>query len=412
MSITFGVSTEPVVDVVVLAWKNAELLRSCLVSLAASAGAPEYGVRIVLNGAEPAVRRLVADEVTGATIVDLQENVGYGLACDLGATGSAARYLVFLNDDAVADPRWLAELVAAADTGTAAVLTSLLLEPDGTIQEAGARVDAEGQPVLFGTGLTAAEAESAGLLTPREIGYGSGAGMLVRRELFESIGGFDIRYAPAYWEDVDLCLRLRGLGHTVELVPSARLTHRGNSSTADIPLFREYAVLHAHDVFQTRWAEALRAAPPAEAEAGTIGAVPALSREDAMAEPFEPRDPDVSTGVALGIQRAFADWLGRELQLARTDARETHERLDELDEHARGLATRIDELAAAIRDHVRQIDELTAERDQLKADKADLHERLAASEIRADAAERLAAEVHSSVSWKVTAPLRKLKGQR
>ncbi len=306
----------PVVSIIVLAWHLTDQLVACLRSVRGSADAPPYEVVLVLNGADAAVRAIVADQVSGVTIVDLEANVGYGGGCNAGALRARGRYLVLLNDDAVVDPGWLRTLVAAAERDeNVAAVASLLLNPDGTVQEAGSRVLADAGTVQLGAGSTVDEARRAGLLTPREIDYGSGAGLLLRQSAFEAVGGFDPRYEPAYYEDVDLCFRFRAAGWSVRLEPGARVTHVSGGSTSKDRRFRVFAGERSGALFTQRWAATLAAAPPAEELSAVCD--PALS---VIADPpATVRDADAPAKTALGIVGDYRDWLLRQLDRAEED---------------------------------------------------------------------------------------------
>jgi hypothetical protein len=69
-------------------------------------------------------------------------------------------------------------------------------------------------------------------LAPRLVGFASGCSLLVDRELFDALGGFDEGYYPAYYEDPDLCRRIWAAGRAVAVTPASRVTHRESSSTS------------------------------------------------------------------------------------------------------------------------------------------------------------------------------------
>lgn len=311
VSLAFPLRDTVVADIVLIAWKRVDTLRSCLESLLAMTDAPPFGVRIASNGATDEVRTFLRDEVTGVTVVDLAANVGFGAGCNAGATGSTAEHLVFLNDDTVVSPDWLAALVGAAANHTAGAFASVLLNENGTVQEAGSRILGNGDPLPCARGLAPQQARALGLLADRTIDYGSAAALLVRRELFERIGGFDLTFKPAYYEDVDLCFRIAAVGSTVELAPSAFVTHYAGASTSDDTLFRDYASFHAHDVFIERWARSLRSAPPDAAPAvSTLTVDPADWSSDSVTPlPAGPLDSDSALRLALEIRTEYAQWL-------------------------------------------------------------------------------------------------------
>jgi GT2 family glycosyltransferase len=350
--VAFPPADAPVASIIVLAWHLTDRLLNCLRSLRDSEDAPPFELVLVLNGADAGVRTHVAEEVRGAVIVDLDANVGYGGGCNAGALRSSGKYLILLNDDTVVEPRWLRTLVAGAEADPRiGGLATVLLNADGTVQEAGSRVTSGAGTLQFGAGLTPEAATKAGVLAGREIDYGSGAALLLRREAFEGVGGFDQKYEPAYFEDVDLCFRMRKAGWSVRLEPAARVMHLSGASTVNDRRFRTFAARRSGDVFKQRWAATLAAAPAPDAPLTAI-CDPRLSAvEDA---PSAVRNPVPSLMIALGISADYRQWLLiqldraeeaaiREASLRETDAEE----IRRLTEDAAHLRNRLEGLESA-----------------------------------------------------------------
>lgn len=350
MTLAFPAADNAVADVVIIAWRRVDTLRACLESLLAMTDAPPFGVRIAANGATDEVTAFLRDEVTGVTVVELEENIGFGGGCNSAAAGSRAPNLVFLNDDATVDPHWLSALLTAADDSGAVAVGGLLLNPDGTVQEAGSRVREDAGTLQFGAGLTIEEAQASEFLTLRRVDYASGASLLVRRDAFEAHGGFDEVYRPAYFEDVDLCFRLAAAGEAVYFAPAARATHESGGSTPRHARFRTYASDHAGDLFKARWHDTLATAP-----AGTdpIERLCAVSPPDLESVPPAEHSAD-ARATALGIQRAYTAWLESRLDTVspREDALQAaleveRRRADSVDERVRELNEQIASLTEA-----------------------------------------------------------------
>lgn len=316
-AVVFSTPAEPVASIIVLAWRLTDELLECLRSLASSEAAPPFEVQLVLNGAGQAVRDLVSSQVRGAHIVDLEANVGFGGGCNAAALRSRGTYLILLNDDTLVPPHWLATLVNAAVTAPkrTGAIASVLLNPDGTLQEAGSRVLSGAGTVQFGKGMAIATAEQAGLLARRPVDYGSGAALLIRRDAFDEVGGFDARYEPAYYEDVDLCFRLRAAGWQVLLEPDARVTHSSGASTDRDRRFRDFASDRSGSRFISRWAPTLAAAPEPAAPIRML-CDPILSADNLVDTPDEVRDPLPSTRTALEIAQGYQVWLNQKLDQA------------------------------------------------------------------------------------------------
>ncbi|MDQ1608705.1 MAG: hypothetical protein QOE16_1437 [Microbacteriaceae bacterium] len=349
----------PLTSIIILAWKLVDELRGCLQSILDSADAPPYEVILVSNGARPEVQAFIEDEVVGAHIVTLPENIGFGGACNVGAAVARGRYVVMLNDDTIVEPGWLATITrAAAETG-AEIIASTLLNANGTLQEAGSRVLTGAGTVQLGSGLSLPEAQDLGLLTRRQVDYGSGAALLVTREAFEGLGGFDPVYRPAYFEDIDLCFRSKVRGGIVLLEPSARVTHVSGGSTEGEIRFRTFASDHAGRAFIRRWSATLATAPTADAPLSELCTIlPPVSDDLTGPETTDgANEADDAVTTALDIQRTYARWLNARLDDCE-DAGTRFERRQEVLEselhtewqRAESFGNRVHELTARLED--------------------------------------------------------------
>jgi GT2 family glycosyltransferase len=331
-AVALPVTDSPTVSVVVLSWRLGAQLLSCLAALAGQVDAPPFEVVLVQNGASRAARA-AASQVTGAVVVDLTENAGFGGGCAAGAARARGTSLVFLNDDAVVDRGWLAALTARADAPDRPVAVgSLLLDTDGRVQEAGSRVLSSAGTLQLGRGATLDEARAAGLLESRPVDYCSAAALWVERSAFDRVGGFDELFTPAYFEDVDLQFRLRlRLGRSVVVEPSAVAHHASGASTGSDPLYREFLGLRNGRAFSARWAATLADAPEADAPLDDLCTV----REPLLAPPSADGDSDDhDTGLAEPHPAVAADylrWLSGEVSRLRADLLVAAERVDGLD---------------------------------------------------------------------------------
>jgi len=169
-------------------------------------------------------------------IIQNERNVGFAEANNIAALDRQTPYLVFLNPDAFPEPRWLAALLRTAREHPAAAAIG------STQVRYGAPDILDGiGDVLHATGLAyRAGYGKRGHVPPLgETFAACGAAMLVRREAFEAVGGFDSRYF-CYFEDVDLCFRLRLLGHRVLQTPDAVVAHVGGGSAGARSAFAEF----------------------------------------------------------------------------------------------------------------------------------------------------------------------------
>lgn len=231
------------------------MIRQCLESLRRHIGPSlSYEVLVVANGPPPAA--LAAIEATrwpAVRLIAMAVNLGFVGGCNRGAAQAEGEFLVFLNDDTEVLPGWLEALVDAADARSdIGAVGSVILFPDGTIQEAGCIVWRDGSTLGVGRGLSL---DTAPFDFLRPVDYCSGCSLLVRRTAWEAAGGFDDRYFPAYYEDVDLCLTLARKGLRTVLQPRSRVVHHESASSTT--LRRDYLVLRNREVFREKFATLL-----------------------------------------------------------------------------------------------------------------------------------------------------------
>lgn len=191
---------------------------------------------VVDNASEPSQRPKDGDFPAGAELIQSEINLGFAGGNNLAAMDRQTPYLVFLNPDAFPAPNWFAALIEAAKRfPAAAAIGSTQLRygaPD--------ILDGTGD-VLHATGLAyrAGYGKRRHIPPLAETFSACGAAMLVRREAFEAIGGFDSRYF-CYFEDVDLGFRLRLAGWRVLQAPDAIVAHVGGGSAGARSAFAEF----------------------------------------------------------------------------------------------------------------------------------------------------------------------------
>jgi O-antigen biosynthesis protein len=217
---------------------------------------------IVVDNASPGS---TADELAGALgpridLVRNPTNVGFGPAVNQAVARASGRWVAVLNPDTVVSVGWAEALVGelVASPAVAAAVPTLRFA-DGSLQEAGPTVYREGSTYAFGCAEPPDRPEH---FFRRAVPYASAACMVVRRTAFTAVGGFADAYAPAYFEDVDLCFAFAERGWSVVYRPDVVVEHlRGASSEpgrVQELLERNAAVLRA------RWPERLAVLPSYE----------------------------------------------------------------------------------------------------------------------------------------------------
>jgi GT2 family glycosyltransferase len=217
---------------------------------------PIYELAIVDDASrEPETAELLAS-LEGARVERNASGEGFGPASNRAAAGARGEHVLLLNTDALVQPGWLEPMLARMEDPGVGAVAPMLLNVDGTVQQAGAIVARDGSTRIYGDG----SAPDAGPVAfSRTVDYAAAACLLVRRDAFEALGGFDPLFAPAYFEDADLCLRLAARGLRTVYEPRARVVH-GLGATYGSQAIPDFAARN-RERFAERWRAVLEARP-------------------------------------------------------------------------------------------------------------------------------------------------------
>jgi GT2 family glycosyltransferase len=296
-------------SVIIPVFNKVEFTFQCLRSLLREVDFRDTEIIVIDNASTDATREVLSHFGGLVRVVENDANRGFVDACNQGANVARGRYLVFLNNDTVVLPGWLEALVETVERDErAGAVGSMFLYPDGRIQEAGAIVWSNGETFHYGWGRSTQDRR---FTFAREVDYCSGASLLIRKDLFDRLGGFDRRYAPAYYEDTDLCMGVRALGRKVVYQPHSRLYHfEGATAGTDTRAgFRRYQVIN-RGKFYEKWRERLahdhHAEDPRAAEraANRKWATQVAVFDDHTPTP----DRDAGSARMLFILRALSEW--------------------------------------------------------------------------------------------------------
>jgi len=245
---------DPLATIIVLGWRSAPHLLQCLQALSRIERTVSFEVIVTLNEPTPDLVRSLTECVHGARIIESRVNLGYGGACNAAAQLASGRYIVLLNDDTIVDRFWLGPLVETAECHPdIAAVGSLFLNVDGTLQESGSLLFADGSTMaVSGRGTGVAHRYD----WARRVDYCSAASLLVRKSIWDRLGGFDEVYYPAYFEDVDLCLRIQEIGCQVWLQPLSRVRHIQSASVNES--YKVFLTLRNRKQIVRRWSHVLK----------------------------------------------------------------------------------------------------------------------------------------------------------
>jgi GT2 family glycosyltransferase/glycosyltransferase involved in cell wall biosynthesis len=255
--VVFESAVDPVVTIVVLGWGSAPHLLDCLRSVSRIDRSVTFEVVVTLNEPTAELVTVLAEYVQGARIIQSRVNLGFGGACNAAAEIARGRYIVLLNDDTFVDRFWLAPLVETIEARSEiSAVGSMFLNLDGTLQESGSMLFADGSTKAAGDG-------GPGMAHrydwARRVDYCSAASLLIRKSTWDRLGGFDEIYFPAYFEDVDLCLRIQEIGQEVWLQPLSRVRHVRSASIAGS--YKAFLTLRNRRRLVQRWSHVLAQRP-------------------------------------------------------------------------------------------------------------------------------------------------------
>ncbi|MCF7800539.1 MAG: glycosyltransferase [Candidatus Marinimicrobia bacterium] len=253
-SVEKKVDRTALVSIIIPVFNKLELTKKCLKAIKENTRYSQYEVIIIDNASTDNTPDFLQkqSEISNYKVVSNDENHGFVKACNHGATEAEGEYLLFLNNDTEVQPGWLTSLVQLAERRPdCGAVGSKLVYPDGKLQEAGGIIFSDGSGWNFGRGNNPGH---PAFNFVREVDYCSGASLMIRKSLWDTIGGFDKRYSPAYYEDTDLCFAVRKNGFKVYYQPASVVVHyEGQTAGTDLNTgFKRYQKVNAAK-FLDKW---------------------------------------------------------------------------------------------------------------------------------------------------------------
>lgn len=233
----------PRVSILIINLNGSALLSDCLTALQAqSYPAKQIEIILVDNGSTDDSVAFVRKEFPEVRVIEVGRNLGFAGGNNLAARHARGKYLALINNDAVAEPEWLAALMHTIEVEQVACVASKMLSWDGT------RVDfAGGVMNIYGRAFGLDEGWKANgyYNQPSDLFFACGGAMLIQRDIFLELKGFDERFM-AYFEDVDLGWRLWLAGHRVRFEAKAVVRHRGQTTGKRFPVEQRYMLSEAN----------------------------------------------------------------------------------------------------------------------------------------------------------------------
>lgn len=305
--ITFPVHESASVSVIIPVHNNFALTYNCLKSIRQHMGKSSF--EIILVDDLSSDETLLASLIFNGTVRTVRNarNLGFVGTCNAGAAIARGKYLFFLNNDTlVTDDFWLDQLVQTfSEADRAGIVGSRLRFEDGKLQECGGIVWQDGSAWNWGR---ESDPMSSAFRFRREVDYVSGAALMIPRQLFSELGGFDYHFAPAYYEDTDLCFRVRKAGYRVYVQPGSTITHlEGRSNGTDLTAgLKRYQTINLHK-FVERWRSVLASYQPngqhVDKAVSRYIAKTALFIDDSVLTPDQDAGSNAALQHILSLQR-------------------------------------------------------------------------------------------------------------
>jgi GT2 family glycosyltransferase len=257
LRLQFPAVDEPLVSIIIPVYNEYRVTVNCLRALLEHTTGVSYEI-ILADDCSTDLTATIDERIANIRVVRGSENLRFIGNCNRAAGHARGRYLLFLNNDTAVCPDWLPPLVEVLETReSAGIVGPRLLFPNGKLQEAGAIMWRDGSAWNFGR---MDDPEKPDYCYLKETDYISGACLMIRHHLWQQLGGFDTRYAPAYCEDADLAFAARQAGYQVVYQPLSSVFHfEGVSHGTDLDAgIKQYQVRNQAR-FREKWAEVLDA---------------------------------------------------------------------------------------------------------------------------------------------------------
>jgi O-antigen biosynthesis protein len=244
----------PKVSIIILNWNKLEYTKKCIESIEDNTAYQNYEIIILDNGStEPGTKEYLRGS-RHKTVLS-SRNLGFAKGNNKAVPFAAGDMLLFLNNDIIAYKGWLEAMLKTIDEyPDCGIVGSKLLYPDGTIQHMGVAIGHKGSRYHLYKGYPA---DILPAITVNECEAVTGACMLMERDIFMSVGGFDEGFVQGS-EDIDLCFKVRNLGLKVVYCPSSVLTHFEQVSFREKGILFRKRITRLNDrLFMKKWGDSL-----------------------------------------------------------------------------------------------------------------------------------------------------------
>ena len=253
--LTIPLTDDPKVSIVIPVYNHYKETYNCIKSVIENTSGIDYEI-IIGDDCSTDETLEIKNQIHNVIVNRNQTNTGFTLNCNNASELARGDYILFLNNDTLVEEDWLSPLVSLIESDdTIGMVGSKLVYPTGRLQEAGGILWSDGSAWNYGN---CQDPNLAQFNYVKETDYISGAAIMIRRTLFEEIGRFDARYAPAYCEDSDLAFEVRKHGYKVVYQPKSVVYHFEGVSNGKILTagLKAYQVVN-QSKFMEKWRDVL-----------------------------------------------------------------------------------------------------------------------------------------------------------
>jgi GT2 family glycosyltransferase len=217
------------VSIIIINYQGLQHTIQCIESIRTTQSGAQWEIIVVDNGSSDGSVEAIKAKYPAIKVLAQQQNLGFGKANNIGARESTGKYLFFVNNDTIFKEDIVTPLSRfLEENSTYGAVSPLLLNADGSYQHSTGYF-----PSLKNERRTQKDTNEIKSIPenriPQEVDWVSFAAVMIPRLAFEQIGGFDERYFM-YFEDADVCLRLKKAGWNTVYFPKSALVHLGGAS--------------------------------------------------------------------------------------------------------------------------------------------------------------------------------------
>lgn len=247
---------KPVISIVIPVYNQFEYTYLCIKSILENSGDVAYEI-IIADDCSTDLTTEIDEIIHGVHTIHNESNLRFLRNCNNAAKQARGQYILFLNNDTQVQADWLAPLIELIERDDSiGMVGSKLVYPDGRLQEAGGILWQDGSAWNYGNRANPDEPEFNYV---KEADYISGAAIMIRKSLWEEIGGFDERFVPAYCEDSDLAFEVRKHGCKVMYQPKSVVVHfEGVSNGTDTTSGQKAYQVTNQKKFLEKWQQELQ----------------------------------------------------------------------------------------------------------------------------------------------------------